>query len=435
MSSAVVRQRRSVKVPVMAQVAKLCSVRILHYRSCEFTEFYPHNRLSALIGMNGAGKTNILSALRILGRPVDRVLNKKSLENIEPCVLEAGFSVGEKIIKLSIIFYLSDSDKGQDEIVHAEELWDFSSISDVKEWVKFPKMSSTQDGEVRFIFEDELILNNSSKKKFGESFNFAFELVKNKEIVSAVSAIFDFRKSIKYYGATQFTDPSRCPGNFEVDEEGRLIDTQLSKTSAHAKFLHDLYSLKKSDVEKYEAYCRFVARDNLGLVSRITWREIELSSYTAEVKGNGPVARVRKKKTLVIPRVQIGSKYISFNQLSEGTFKALALVFNVMNDSATCLLVEEPEVCVHHGLLNGLFSTIEAFSLHKQIILSTHSDLLVDKLNVENTFVVQMTPSGTVCYDLNSWLGPRGIEALHTYLEEDGGLGDFWRAGGFVNGH
>ncbi len=415
--------------------AKLLSIDITGYRSCQHTIFTPHTEVSALIGMNGAGKTNILSALRLLASRARSGVDRDSFTSIKPSIITTHFNVAGKTIGLKLTVYLSDSNKGQDEIIHIEETWNFMSFTSSSEWVHFPIVAAGRDGKIRFRFDNEVMLKSSSKKSYDNFFLKLEKLLDNQQLVSAVLAVNDFRKDIKYYSATQFTDPSRCPSNFEIDEEGRLVEGVLTPRSPHAKFLHDLYSLKENDKYRYDAYCHFVAKGGLGLLSRITWREIELSAYTAEIKAGGNVNRVRKKKTLVIPKVQIGSNYISFNQLSEGTFKALAVVFNVMNDAATCLLIEEPEVCVHHGLLNGLFSTIKAYASEKQIILSTHSDLLVDKLEIENAFVVKMTSAGTECYELKTWLGQRGMDALHEYLEQTGGLGDYWRAGGLTHGH
>ena len=45
---------------------KITKIHIKNYRSCLSTEFDPNELLSALIGPNSSGKTNILCAIRLL---------------------------------------------------------------------------------------------------------------------------------------------------------------------------------------------------------------------------------------------------------------------------------------------------------------------------------------------------------------------------------
>ena len=191
-----------------------------------------------------------------------------------------------------------------------------------------------------------------------------------------------------------------------------------------------MYNLKKTNPDRYAVYQQFVSKQELGLISRLTWKEVELSSSTVSINSGGKVNKVKNYKTLVIPKIQIGQSHITFSQLSEGTFKTLALIFYIMTDSSSCLLIEEPEVCVHHGLLTRIISTIKAYSSEKQVILSTHSDLVLDLLEPKNVFVVAMTSTGTTTTGLESWIDKNGRTALKTYLAESGTLGEYWRSGG-----
>lgn len=406
------------------------------YRSCQATSFMPNLELSALIGVNGAGKTNILQAIRLLETRRNRI-GRRSLEDSSRSAeanVTAWFRVGDKRIGLRMRFSVVESSRRGDELVAVSERWNLQGITGSRAWKALPPLAFLRDG-VRgvdygvqgYMFGSDSELVRVMPKDWNR---FDVELMTNTDVIDAVDAIGEFRAGISYYSASQFTDPTRCPSSFEVDEDGRLSDTFSINGTVHLKFLHDLYRLKQSNEVLYDEYCRFVSRQQLGLISRLTWKEIELSSNTAEVRSGGRVRKVRKTKTLVIPKVQIGSAYITFNQLSEGTFKTLALAFYIITDASRFLMVEEPEVCVHHGLLTRVVATLKSYSKNKQTIISTHSDLLVDELEPENIFVVEMARSGTRVTQLDSWLGKKGKEALHTYLAESGSLGEYWRSGG-----
>lgn len=418
---------------------RLDQIEIEGYRSCHSTSFRPNRELSALIGINGAGKTNILQAIRLLDARRARSRRRPSDEiprGID-ATITAWFRVHEKRIGLRVRYSVLEGARRGDELVAVDEAWNVQSLTGSRAWKPMPPIALLKGGargvEISgqfYLFESEADL-----KRFHHR-----ELTRvdpawagNDEVVDAIVAIEEFRSGIAYYSASQFTDPTRCPSSFEVDEDGRLTESYLTAGSVHLKFLHDLYRLRQANADLYEEYCRFVSRQQLGLISRLTWKEVELSSNTAEVKSGGGVKKVRKTKTLVVPKVQIGTAYITFNQLSEGTFKTLALAFYIITDASRFLMVEEPEVCVHHGLLSRLVGTLKAYSRTKQTIISTHSDLLVDDLSPENIFVVEIGRSGTRVKSLEEWLDPNGKDALHNYLAEAGSLGEYWRSGGLFS--
>ena len=141
---------------------------------------------------------------------------------------------------------------------------------------------------------------------------------------------------------------------------------------------------------------------------------------------------MKKLKKKVVPSIIIDNLNLSPNQLSEGTFKTLALVFYILNDDSNLLLIEEPEVCVHHGLLNSIIELIKIQSNFKQIIISTHSDFVLDKLEPENVVLVDKNRNkGTIAKSLFKTLSKNEFQALKDYLENSGNLGEYWKEGGF----
>lgn len=408
-------------------------ITISGYRSCMETIFRPNESLSGLIGINGAGKTNILNALRLLnpdfyGR--GSVHRSKSEEfSLPETILTATFKVDDKKIRLKLNLILSTSG-GNEEVISATEQWNFHDFDGSKAWVEIPSFLLMEKVRPR-DFERHLFL---SQRMHGTKIDHLDNIMTNDKLLSAVQLVVTFRLNIKYYGASQFTDPTRCPSNFEIDGEGQLERTHFTRaTPYHLRFLFDLYSLRNTDPSLYEEYEIFVSTKMLGLISRLSWKLVGLSSSTVEIKSGGTIKKVRQQKTLVIPKVQIGTSHITFNQLSEGTFKTLALIFYIMTDRGSCLLIEEPEVCIHHGLLKRILSTIKAHSRRRQIIFSTHSDLVLDAITTNEVFVVDMKKSITKVSSLSDWAGTKGMSALKAYLNETGTLGDYWKSGGFVS--
>lgn len=426
-----------------AKDVALAEVKVQGYRSCVDTTLAPDPSLTALIGINGAGKTNLLSAINLLSQQTLNLLLNPSTPSQNEAAITAWFLVDGKRIGYRLRLHLSVSGKNSDEISGISEEWNFGAITRSRAWKSLPPgvfpistrirpgtRSITQTINLkRRDLDRYLYLQWKSNSELSQRDFFPDETIENPEVALCAQRVMNFCQGITYYSASQFTDPSRCPTSFEIDSEGRLADG-YSGVKVHTKFLHDLYTLKKKNPDLYKIYEEFISKRELGLVSRLTWKEIRLSSSVADVKSGGKVTKVRKYKTLVIPKIQIGSSHITFNQLSEGTFKTLAMIFYIMTDASSCLLIEEPEVCVHHGLLSRIISTIKAYAQTKQIIFSTHSDLVLDQLEPSNVVVVAMTRSGTTATPMETWVGSDGRAALHTYLEESGTLGEYWRSGG-----
>ena len=196
-----------------------------------------------------------------------------------------------------------------------------------------------------------------------------------------------FFTSISYYSASQFTDPTRCPVSIEIEDE--RLQRRALRPVEHTRFLHDLYKIWKVHSRDYEEFLSIVGPTGLRLVDRIDFRELELPQSRYEVRVGGRVVLEKSQRRLLIPYFQVDGNRLSPNQLSEGTFKTIALLFYLVIDKGSLLLIEEPEVCIHHGLLKSILGLIKSYSATKQIIISTHSDFVLDMLAPENVFLVR----------------------------------------------
>ena len=84
-----------------------------------------------------------------------------------------------------------------------------------------------------------------------------------------------------------------------------------------------------------------------------------------------------------------------------------------------------------NGLLKSIVDLIKSYSTTKQIVISTHSDFVLDSLAPENVFLVRKEHRlGTKIKPVSKTLSAQDYAALKTYLAESGNLGEFWRHGG-----
>lgn len=250
------------------------------------------------------------------------------------------------------------------------------------------------------------------------------------KVIKPVRAIVDTLREMRYYSASQFTTPADCPVSFEIEKEGKR--SRGIRLRRHAKFLFDLYtSWKSAETSAYLQFFEIVGPKGIGLIDDIIFKEIPTSSIEYSVRSGGRVIQHKREKILIVPQFRIANNELSPNQLSEGTFKTITLLFYLVTEASQLLLIEEPEVCVHHGLLSSIIELIKTYSVDKQIVVSTHSDFVLDKVDPENVYSVTKSPdTGTNVAHITKAMSRRELSALRLYLETEGNLGEYWRHGG-----
>lgn len=407
--------------------ASLESVKFKNYRSCKRTTLDLDARVTVLIGMNGAGKTNVMQGIKLLGKLQRRFERPRADDHyLQGSQIIGEFSTKDrpdKHIDLRVDFSLRQSKSDEEPRPRRIEKWRLGDVHTIPEtWVPiiaeahFPEISAPAD-KIALI---------SSGKSATKSVRLG------KKVVDALDAIDSLRNTIQYYSASQFTNPSACPTHFEVDEEDGTVSLYASNKSKHGAFIQRLYRMSADNESSYDEYLSVVGRDGIRLIDSIHWERISLANASYEVRSGGKIVNQNRKRTLIVPIVSAGGRELSFDQLSEGTFRTLATIFHVMNDRSSLLLLEEPEVCVHHGLLSSVIEIIKGCAEKKQIVISTHSEAVLDAFEPEQIRLVQYEDTeGTKVDRLSEAMSARSYGALKDYLQNIGNLGEYWRLSGF----
>src|SRR6202012_5802161 len=122
----------------------------------------------------------------------------------------------------------------------------------------------------------------------------------------------------RYYGASQFTNPSNCPTSFTLDQDSRRLSSV--GFSGHRAILRKMYLASKSTDGGYHQFLEIIGENGLGLIDDLRFQEVEISATDYSVKVGGRVIEKKRQRVLVIPQFAIGKQILSPNQLSEGTF-------------------------------------------------------------------------------------------------------------------
>jgi len=418
---------------------KLLKFEIYSYRSCRSTSFSLNNNLTGLIGLNGSGKSNVLNAILLLKKICDPRyrfgVNRYSDIFSDSCKVAIELEDDNEIIKLKGDIKIQTDEHNNDEIISSDMKWNFSTFRS-DEWFSIPieSISLTPRGldlnYHRFIYS-----SNKSKNNEPKNYVKLWEAVKdknfNKNVVPILKKTLLFFSKIDYYSATQFSDPARCPTSIEIEDD--RIRRRFHASSNHEKFFYDLYNSKIDNSAEYERYINTIDKNGIKLIDRFDFKRLPMPSNTYKVQSGG-INKISNVRFLIVPIFTVSGKRLSPNQLSEGTLKTLALIYYIISNKSSLLLIEEPEVCVHRGLLDSILSLIIGESRRKQILISTHSDYVLDRLSPENILLVEyLKTKGTVVRGLKELMSRDNYSALKKYLKESGSLGEYWKDGGFGN--
>lgn len=404
-------------------------IAIGNYRSCLRTVIDLQPNLSVLIGPNSSGKTNILQAIMLLNKLAegkDRHAGSSTRGAVSVrSRIGATFEHGTRESKFTSLLAVHPDESNSDVVSDTTQRWALrngkkESKLDVP--LSLPAHFEHGGGWADWEIRRHLFITRRGLSR---------------QEWQTLTEISGYCRRIRYYGASQFTNPSTAPASFEIEQEGRdRLRAPFRLRGGHAKILFNMYTAEKqTNNRRYAQFLEIVGPRGLHLIDGLRFKAVPTSSTDYSVRVGGRIEIRKRHKLLVIPQFKIGNQKLSPNQLSEGTFKTLALLFHIITEEASLLLIEEPEVCVHHGLLSSILELIKSYSQQKQMVLSTHSDYVLDHVSPENVYRVSFDKSeGTVVRHIPSSMTSKELTALRQYLAREGNLGEYWREGGLGDG-
>ena len=127
---------------------------------------------------------------------------------------------------------------------------------------------------------------------------------------------------------------------------------------------------------------------------------------------------------LLLFLVERGNRYIPATRLSDGTLRYLCLLSILLHPAPPPLVaIEEPELGLHPDLLPTLADLLVDASQRTQLVVTTHSDILVDALTEKPESIV-------VCEKHDGQTEMRRLDRndLEKWLK-DYRLGELWTSG------
>jgi len=329
-------------------------------------------KINVLIGSNGAGKSNFISAFSLL----QSILSK----NLQVSVAQSGVNtflyMGRKITE-EIAF----------EVYFGHNSYGF-------------KLIPTDDN--RLIFQKEFFgyhgnWDNESNVARGNS-EAMWDIGAHNQIDQYVIPILKKQNWRVYH----FHDTGRSA---KVKQEHNISNNRVLLFDA-ANLAAFLYRLKGNYKKNYDE-----------IVKTIQVIAPYFSDFILEPQeGN--------EEQIILKWQQKGCEDIfNASQLSDGTLRFICLTTLLLqphNLQPATIIVDEPELGLHPYATTIFAEMVKQLSDEKQIIISTQSVELLNEFCVEDVIVVDRGKNGSEFKRLNE-------KDLEVWLEEDYALGDLWK--------
>lgn len=344
--------------------------------------------VNILLGINGSGKSNFLKAIQLLYESIiGNGLEEIFLKQWSGFNTVANFNNEVKdYIKLSFEF-----DKDAIKKISLQEGYLFPSnpiyeiqickLGQTSYYLK-EKLSapSTREGEPDFIFmemdngrgmistreEGKVALQRYPQEHKKLTFKSTEPLLRQISEPERFYPHFTLKRaleeaSIYYYFNTTFSSPIRQPSSYGTETkllpDGQNLMTILNR-------IKNNHSLEYNKIEE--------------AIKKINphFKDINSAAFGS--------------KLYLVLREECLAKSVSIEQISEGTLSYLLLLSILFNpERGNLICIEEPETNLHPDMINTISNAIEEGSKETQIIITTHSPLLLNSFDIEDVLIFE----------------------------------------------
>ncbi len=329
-------------------------------------------KINVLIGSNGAGKSNFVSAFTLL----QKVLSK----NLQISVAQSGINAllyGGRKVTDEIAF----------EVFFGKNSYGFNLLPTDDNRLIFGKEFFGYNG----AWDNTSIIANGHSESL-------WHLGTHNKISNYVIPILEKQCWRVYH----FHDTGRSA---RVKQEHNISNNKVLMFDA-ANLAAFLYRLKGNYRKNYDE-----------IVQSIQLVAPYFSDFVLEPQENN-------EEQIVLKWQQKGCEDIfNASQLSDGTLRFICLATLLLQPhelQPATIIIDEPELGLHPYAITILAEMVRQLSDEKQIIISTQSVELLNEFDVEDIIVVNRDTNGSEFRRLNK-------EELEVWIEEDYTLGDLWK--------
>jgi energy-coupling factor transporter ATP-binding protein EcfA2 len=388
----------------------LKKITIRNFRSCEDVTLDLDSPIIALIGRNGVGKTNILEATLLLCQTA----GSEAMIGLEQ------FLEGRHV-SFDALFEI----ESRDYEYHIAYDW-VTEAGEPTRMLREKLEADCGDGLETVLVRDEEEVTARDKAtpiRIGRAVPcmgaLASLLPADDPVNATTRPLREYVKSVGYYPLVDLPSESTL---INAKEYRAWVQNYRQEGQIEDSIAYRILYMWEYERERFEELRSLVGGSGLGLLEDISVVPI---GEPDPANGSAKQTDAEQLGHLIFfsPSSGLGGsgRNLLLSQLSTGTRRILRMLTSLMFDRRSMMLVEQPEDCIHPGLLYKVLDIFRSYSDRCHFIFSSHSLEVFNNVRPEEVRLVTAPEGKTQVRGLT----PGEIESANDYLKEDGSLADF----------
>jgi AAA domain, putative AbiEii toxin, Type IV TA system/AAA ATPase domain len=402
------------------------NIHIENFRSCASVDIQNIDKIIALLGKNGAGKTNVLQGISwgahsAIETEPTRLIEFSGTNFPRKAIFEILIEIYGYKYEIDISLTMKTSIE-QEKTVNRLEIQFIENISRRSAESEAWTLLVARNNELAKIPESE------QPVKIGRYApcmpTLAALLTEEHPTNQALKPLRRFLAGVRYYPLDETLIPQadidRQP--FIRQEEyvqwlSRLKTTGYSSNEAVViRILH----MRLERPKQFEELCLLLGKKaGLGLIDDIHFDQHELPSRI-EKQGKA-VSTKEKVYRLTFKPCDSDDRTYDYSDLSVGTRRILRIFVSMLFDGSSAMLMEQPEDAIHLGLMKKVSSTLKTNADPLQFFLATHSAEVFNTISPSEVRLVSMSAGKTTVRALT----PDEISRAEKFMQRDGSLSEY----------
>lgn len=373
---------------------------------------YKINKVSAIFGANGSGKSNLLKPLAFLRWFLNSSF--KSLDSDDEIPIKPHFSRTEDNIFISVEFLNLPDVEDNTVPLHFKYSLELNQERVIKEELK---LKSTKQYRNIFTREFSNKTNDYNYKANKNFFDFSLEILsstpKNASLISFLNRLSDSAGKYKNISIENEDIVAKSlvtivSGTFELFNSNLCLNGRIADSVDKAVL--DTTKLYSADSVVFEKVSKIISEFDIGIDSLSISEEEFITESGEKKKMKLPLAKhTHNNKQYVLPLLyeSSGTKSaynILYSIVDILTYGGVAIIDELDNDLHPRLLLETI----------SLFKNEETNPHHAQLIFSTHTPEVLKNLKKHHCFIVEKENSESDVWRIDDIEGIRSQDNLYT---------------------
>jgi energy-coupling factor transporter ATP-binding protein EcfA2 len=401
----------------------LTKVHIQNYRSCKDVLIEDMGSMVALVGRNGAGKTNILKAIQWAA---------ESATSSKP--MESEYSWRDEIFPRASLEFFYDQQRYRYEIGTELATFEPELGKRASSQVALDENLSIQgpDGNwmeilnrrgafLRLAGRDEPIQIGINTPCLPAT----VALLPSNPNTSRINVVIGYLKTIRYYPLDESNEQKGDWGYIHHDNYENWLANYQGRPDPTTSVTMRLLHMEQEAKEDFKELKELVGSDGLGIIEDIV---IYSTEVPAPSPADAPVGSEVDEPKLIhllsfIPTnsEMYGGPLLMYTDLSLGTRRLLRILVSMIHDRSSVLLLEHPEDGIHAGLLQKLTPLLKTYGDPAQFVITSHSSNVFDQLEPQDVRLVTIENGGTQVRSLTK----KEARVAQEFMNEEGSFSEF----------